>query len=158
MKSATNNWQKFNRLSASERLLFAQAFVMLRVTTLALRAVGLRRWQSVLRGLAPAAVTPEDHPISHERQSQVTARLVRVAADHGPLPANCLSRSLVLWWLLRRQGVEGSLRIGTRKGAAGFEAHAWVEAFGVALNESDDVGLRFKAFDCSIESAGAESG
>jgi hypothetical protein len=55
----------------------------------------------------------------------------------------CLHRSLTLWWLLRRQGVASELRIGVRKEQGRFEAHAWVERAGVALNDRADIGQDF---------------
>lgn len=56
-----------------------------------------------------------------------TARMVAVAARYGPYRGNCLKKSLVLWWLLRRQGLPAQLRIGVRKQAGAIDGHAWVE-------------------------------
>jgi hypothetical protein len=81
--------------------------------------------------------------------------MVRAAAAHGPFKANCLQQSVTLWWLLRRRGLEGELRIGTRKEGGRFDAHAWVEFSGRALNESRDVGVRYAAFDRPFDSSGA---
>jgi hypothetical protein len=66
------------------------------------------------------------------------ARMVRVAATYGPFRAKCLPRSLVLWALLRRHGFDPELKIGVRNGERGFEAHAWVELEGVALDQHAD--------------------
>jgi len=73
--------------------------------------------------------------------------MVRIAAEHGFLRVNCLERSLTLWWLLGRRGIESQLRIGVRTASGQFEAHAWVERDGIALNDSNDVGQRFSPFD-----------
>jgi hypothetical protein len=64
--------------------------------------------------------------------------MVRVAATHGPFRATCLPRSVVLWALLRRHGVDAELKLGVRRGDRGFEAHAWVELEGVALDQHAD--------------------
>jgi hypothetical protein len=40
---------------------------------------------------------------------------------------------LSLWWLLRCQNLECAVRFGARRGDDGLEAHAWVEAEGLAL-------------------------
>jgi hypothetical protein len=58
-----------------------------------------------------------------------------------------LEQSLALWWLLGRQGIESSVRIGTRKSGDKFEAHAWVECDGVALNEEGEPHKHYAAFD-----------
>jgi hypothetical protein len=44
----------------------------------------------------------------------------------------CLPKSLALAWLLRGMGVAATVRIGVRTDM-GFEAHAWVECNGVAV-------------------------
>ena len=59
-------------------------------------------------------------------------------------------QSLALWWLLRRQGIASDLRLGMRKDASRFEAHAWVEYLGRVLNDRNDVHRRFAPFDRAI--------
>ena len=65
------------------------------------------------------------------------ARIVDTAARHSLKLPSCLEQSLVLWWLLHRQGIAAELRIGARKETNQFEAHAWVELEGVALNDGN---------------------
>jgi len=48
-------------------------------------------------------------------------------------------------WLLGRQGIDSHLRIGIRKENDKFEAHAWVERDGAALNEPDEHHHHFAA-------------
>ncbi len=77
---------------------------------------------------------------------------VQVAAAYGPWPANCLQRSVVLWWFLRRRDLESELRIGVRRdpetGALDF--HAWLEHDGVVLNDRGDVRERYATFEPAI--------
>jgi hypothetical protein len=73
-------------------------------------------------------------------------RVVEIAARHGVARGTCLSRSLTLLELLRREGVSGELRIGVREPGATFEAHAWVEHRGVVLNDDESVRRRYAAF------------
>jgi hypothetical protein len=125
--------------------------MMLLLTVVALRLVGFRRWHAVL---ARWRATREPFPgrqaeILVEKACATLQRATAVAA-HGRHPANCLERSLVLWWLLRRLGIKGDLRIGIHKDTDRFEAHAWVEHGGVALNEGDDVRQHFAVFDRAI--------
>jgi Transglutaminase-like superfamily len=98
-----------------------------------------------LQRALPAGKIPGQN--SNPRLVQQTARMVRAAADHGPFHGNCLRQSLALWWLLRRQGIDSELRIGVRKSGARFEAHAWIEWRGRALNERADLRQRFAAFE-----------
>ena len=60
--------------------------------------------------------------------------MVRVAATYGPFRAKCLPRAIVLWSMLRHDGVAAELRLGVRHGDRGFEAHAWVEVDGLSLD------------------------
>jgi hypothetical protein len=76
-----------------------------------------------------------------------TTRMVQLAARYCQPWANCLKKSLVLWGLLRRQGIESELRIGVQKEAGNFAAHAWVEYDGFVLNDTQDVRDRFSMFD-----------
>jgi hypothetical protein len=69
--------------------------------------------------------------------------MVKVAAARLPVPTSCLSRSVVLWALLRAQGVDATLRFGVRRAGEGIDAHAWVEYHDRPLNDADDVGRRF---------------
>jgi hypothetical protein len=134
--------------------LLLQALLLLPLTGMALRLLGFKRWQSVLASLSPlgesSRVGQASAPV---QQAQVSARMVQAAACHGPYRASCLPESLTLWWLLRRQRIHSDLRIGVRKLAGRFEAHAWVECQGVALNDSDAVHLRFLPFHRAIIAA-----
>ena len=66
--------------------------------------------------------------------------------------STCLEKSLALWWLLGRQGVASAVRIGARKNSAKFEAHAWIECDGVALNEPEEPHRHYAAFDAEFAS------
>jgi hypothetical protein len=81
---------------------------------------------------------------------------VQVAAKRGLWPANCLQRSVVLWWFLARRGLASDLRIGVRRrpdapsASRSMDFHAWVELDGVVLNDGPDVRERFATFDRAI--------
>ena len=84
------------------------------------------------------------------REAQValqTARMVAVASHRAPVAANCLPRSLVLWGLLRSQGVESTLRLGFRREDRAFAAHAWVERLGVPLNDIENIAEVYEVVD-----------
>ncbi len=144
-------WGRFWRLPSQERRLLTTALVLLPLTRLALYVVGFRRWQSFLLRLLPQPhpTAPADGDVKSPLQTcgEMTARMVQAAAREGLGQPNCLSRSLVLWWLLARQGCPAELRIGTRKKDAALEAHAWVELAGRVLGEEDDPHTRFADFE-----------
>jgi len=152
-----NRWRRYWSLSEQERGLLLRAFALLPLTAMALRLVGFRRWRAALSRLAPTEPSPAEKEAqdSHERAA-LTARMVRAASREGLRKGNCLEQSLVLWWLLRRQGLAAELRIGVRKQAARFEAHAWVEHGGIVLNDSDHVHQHYSPFNGSIVTAPTE--
>ncbi len=141
-------WESLRRLTGSERWVLVQALLLLPLTGLALRLLGLRRWQAVLGWFTPAGPGAEAGA-----EGRTAARLVDAAARHGPYRATCLPRSLALWWLLRRRGVAADLRIGVRKEDGQFQAHAWVESCGLVLNDGADVRERFVPFGRAIAPA-----
>jgi hypothetical protein len=144
------NWRRFRELSWTERGLLGQGLVLLPLMTLALWTLGFRRWQAALSRLSPIRTRAGKDKATLIGEGRATARLVDAAARHGPYRASCLPRSLTLWWLLRRRGIDGDLRIGVRKLAGQFQAHAWVEYHGAVLNDWPDVSQRFAAFARSI--------
>jgi hypothetical protein len=147
---------KFQRLSWAERWLLVQALFLLPLTAVALRWLGLRRWQAALAGLVRIDEPPVGSQVETAvQQVQATARMVRAAAWYSPYRASCLQQSLVLWWLLRRQGIHSDLRIGVRKEGGRLEAHAWVEHSGTVLNDVGNVDQCFSPFSCPIVPAEA---
>jgi len=122
---------------------FLAALTLLPAVRVGLRTLGLRRVEAVLgRRLRPELSAEPEGALYRARR---TARLLAVAAQYAG--GTCLARSVVLACLLERQGVPAQLRIGVRKGENGFEAHAWVEAAGVSLNEEQGIGERYAAFE-----------
>ena len=129
-RSAWTKGRKFLRLPAAERRLLVRVLLLLPSVALALRLLGLRRCQGMLARLSPPSPAAG-------LSTEAAARLVGVAARHAPCRANCLQRSLVLWWALRRLGRPGQLRIGVRKHEGRLEAHAWVEQGGRTFDVTD---------------------
>lgn len=142
-----HKWQKFQQLSLVEKFLVAQALLLLPINGLGLRVLGLQRWQSVLeRILVNHRTTTADVITADVITAQEIARIVNLAAAYGIYRAVCLPRSITLWWMLGRRGIASELRIGVRKEAAIFTAHAWLECQGIILNDSAEVSTDFAAF------------
>lgn len=136
-----DSWRRFWRLSRQEKSWFLQAAAWLPLTTVGVRWVGLRRWMNLLGRLAP----PDSS--SQATSPEAAARVVAAAARRSLIPANCLSRSVVLWWFLRRLGLAAELRFGGRKEGDQLEAHAWVELDNRIFDVSDTNPAGFVPFD-----------
>ena len=137
-----DSWRRFWRLSRQEKSWFLQAAVWLPLTVLGIRWMSLRRWMDFLERVPASASS------SRTAQSpEATARMVAAAARRSLLPANCLSRSVVLWWLFRRRGLGAELRFGGRKEGELLEAHAWVDLDGKAFDVSETHPAGFAPFD-----------
>ncbi len=129
--------------------LFLRAVVLLPLVALSLRWRGFRATQAALqRFLSKANPGPAAALLS--KAAAVTAHMVNAADRQGLVHPSCLAKSLTLWWLLGRQGIPSHLRIGIRKEKETFEAHAWVERDGTALNEPDEPHHHYAAFDASL--------
>lgn len=85
--------------------------------------VGLRRapLPAFVRELGTAPVRGDSHPPA------LLNLAVHRALHLGPLRPRCLTRSLVLYRLLREQGDGAEVVIGLPREATGHAAHAWVE-------------------------------
>ena len=125
-----------------QRTLFA-AWLYLPFFWLGLRVLGLPRLQALLQSRPLAA---QSVPVLMLPEIQALGEAVNIAARHLPFPATCLTRSLLLGWLLRRCGVQSQLRIGVRLTQGALEAHAWVECEGVPVNDQPDVSRQFASF------------
>ncbi len=162
-----NKLARWKAMSGNERRLWLTAWLLLPVVVLLLRWFGLRRTQAALLSIhrrgaknAEEAQRLVERPLRNlcgtlrlcgeRRFAEVVAQLISSAARHSLFAANCLPQSLVLWWMLRREGIEAELRIGVRKERQTMEAHAWVELFGQVLNDQADVERRFAPFEAAI--------
>ena len=145
-------WERLRRFSALERPargLFLRAVVLLPLVVLSLRWRGFRGTQAVLQRFLSKA-NPEPDVALRSKIAGLTAHMVNAADRRGLVHPSCLAKSLTLWWLLGRRGIPSRLRIGIRKEKEKFEAHAWVERNGTALNEPDEPHHHYAAFDASL--------
>ncbi len=147
-------WERFRRFSALERpaqSLFLRAVVLLPVVAVSLRWRGFRATQAALQRFVSNSKEKKDYSNAAAR-ARLTAHMVYAAERHGLVHPTCLALSLTLWWLLERQGIESHLRVGIRKENGKFEAHAWVERDGAALNEPEQQHHHYSAFDAALSS------
>jgi hypothetical protein len=147
-------WEKLRRFRALDpaaQSLFLRAMFLLPLVSLSLRWRGFRATHVSLQGLLSMENSERGAALPPERAA-LTAHLVNSADRHGLAHSSCLAKSLTLWWLLVSQGIESHLRIGIRKENEKFEAHAWVERDGVALNEPEEHHRHYAAFDAAFSS------
>lgn len=136
-------------LSIGEKQALFAASLLLPAFWLALRLLGLQRCRAFLLKSVPL---PFENSTSFTA-SQSLGHLVNLAARHSIFPVTCLTRSLLLEWMLRRRRQPALLHIGVRKQAASLEAHAWVECAGVPVNDAANVASLFLPLLASLASS-----
>lgn len=141
MKRLSRQFARFRALGSEAQRTLLAAAALLPLFRLGLWALGLRRFHGTLQRTR-----------SEYRESMTLTEitelgnLVNVAARHTLGHVSCLTRSLLLEWLLLRRGVTCRLHIGVRLAQGVVDAHAWVECEGVPVNDQPDIGTKFASF------------
>ena len=143
--------RRFSALDGPAQKLFLQGLVLLPLVSLSLRWGGFSPTQAALQKRIRNPL-PEQSLDPASQRIALTAHMVNAADRHGLVHPSCLAKSLTLWLLLGRQGIASHLRIGIRKEKDNFEAHAWVEREGTALNEPEEHHRHYAAFDAAFTS------
>jgi hypothetical protein len=158
LKATMETWRRFWCLRGSERAVVLEAAAALGITWIGLRLAGFRCWKKIAerfaRMVAPKPPWSGDAKDTAERE---IARMASAAAHYLPFRTNCLEQSLVLWWLLRRRGIPADLKIGAKKEANRFEAHAWVEFDGGVIGSPGEEHIHFVPFSGSVNSMETQS-
>jgi hypothetical protein len=89
-------------------------------------------------------------PVAHKNGHTLHAvericTAVNYACIWYPKQVLCLQRSFVTTYVLRKHGVGAQLVLGAQK--LPFQAHAWVEVEGRAINERSDVQATYAVWD-----------
>jgi hypothetical protein len=154
----SEKWRRFRIRSPEDRTLILRVALILPLTKIGLRLLGFRRWKELIEKFSMPAHLPQSLPDDLQCKTALrVVRAVRSAELHGPTNPNCLERSMTLWWILRRDGIEGELHIGARKEGGRLEAHAWVELNGRVLNDVTEVHRHYARFDAPIAATVVES-
>jgi len=145
-RSLRRKAETWHSLSKSDRALVVRAMFLLPIVAASLKTVGLRRTQSWLtRNSLGRIVPPTEQTRANVRRA---TQMVAVACRLHPLRSSCLPRTIVLWSLLRRRGIEADVRIGVRCDTEGaVKAHAWLEWNGEVLNDVADVVGQYLPFN-----------
>lgn len=130
---------RFARLAAWERRVLLRALLLLPVSAVRIRRLGVR---AALGG--PAVLARRCMPDADAQTiAQRVATLVHIAARQGPFRASCLPISVTVHRLLSERGIASDVRVGVRKAGARLEAHAWVERGGHALHDLERMHERY---------------
>ena len=148
-----SNLDKFWELPRRDRRQLFESLLLLPAIHLGLLCLGYYRLRGLMEGSSPLPVTSEPASESEgmQRGGEI-ARIVEIAAGHGVYKATCLRRSLLVWWFLRREGIQSQIRFGVRMTGQRLEAHAWVECNGIVLNDSATVHQNYQALDDAFPS------
>jgi Transglutaminase-like superfamily len=136
--------------------MFRRAAILLPMVAASLRLRGYKGTQGWLQNKLESRPTAPLAPELAPARLEMICRMVRAAEHYALLPSSCLEQSLLLWYLLRREGIATALRVGVRKDSGKFEAHAWVEHDGTALNQAEEPHRHYAAFDSELAKPPAE--
>jgi hypothetical protein len=138
------------------RKLFFRAAALLPSIGMSLRTRGYKKTQAWLQKRLESRNISAPDTGSRGELVHKTCRMVRAAEHYGLTRCTCLEESLALWYLLGRQSIRSRIRIGVRKGAGKFEAHAWVEYEGGALNQAEELHRHYAPFENELDNLPAE--
>jgi hypothetical protein len=128
--------RKFHALSRENKRLVLESLGLMAFISIGFRLAGVARTRAALARLREGrAAQPETAPGSIRAARRSLLMVKRATGIAG----TCLSRSLALWTLLRRRGIEADLQIGYRKREGTIEGHAWLEYQGTPINEQPAV-------------------
>ncbi len=128
-------------------LLTIEALILTAVVSAGFGLIGVPRTQKLLRRWASSKTSAGGRVKDIGAEIRMARRAQRIVHRNAEARGSCLSRSLVLWALLERRGVETVLRVGFRKQGGTTQGHAWVERHGVPLNEDADVATSYTVSD-----------
>jgi hypothetical protein len=135
-------WRRLRSLSVAQWRVMLASVVLIPAVQLSLRIRGFVRTLEMLgerSGRQRHSATSDDAHRIAEAVAIVSARPV--------VGARCLGRSMTLWFILRRHGIDAELVIGAESpGGEDLSAHAWVEVAGQPLLDPTAPRSRFASF------------
>jgi len=139
--------EQLGELSLSDWWLLLSSMVLLPLIAFALRMVGFKQTKKFMSYFMFIKLNFNKHNKPEIDKAYTIARMISVAASHGPYHANCLKQSLLLWWVLAKRGISSEIKFGVQKDSnQSLGAHAWVECNGVALINNWEDHQRLSAF------------
>jgi hypothetical protein len=159
LRSSVKHVRNYLQLSPVERKVFLRALWMLPLIAWGLRLLGFERSQAMLIRQASRRTVKSSGTLERDlAEARLAARMTGIVAGMGICRAHCLQRSLVLWWMMQKQGICVDVFFGVCKDEDGVTAHAWVELDGVVLNDCQNVRNGYAAFRSAFSAAGLQMG
>lgn len=143
VKSFRRLWQAWSHLSKAEQRASLIGLVAIPAMAAGARMFGFER----VLGWSKRVQSRGGSQRCAEASVREIERGTRRAARRGFYAGNCLSQSLTLLWLIRREGFDAELVLGARLVDSRLEAHAWVECDRIPINEHADVRTQFAALE-----------
>jgi Transglutaminase-like superfamily len=138
--------ERIRALSAAQWRVVFSSVVILAPIQLMLKTRGLKRTATLL-----AARSDRPLGIIDRAEAASISEAVSLVAGRRVVGALCLGRSLLLWFLLRRRGMDAQLVVGTNAPVADtWTAHAWVELDDQPINDTADVRERYASFGLEL--------
>lgn len=138
--------QRLRGLDAGQWRVVATSAFLLAPIQFMLKSRGLKK-------TARAFAARSDRPLGQSDAAQAAsmAEAVSLVAGRRVVGALCLGRSLLLWFLLRRRGMDAELVVGTKSAVDDeWMAHAWVELDSQPVNDVADVRDHYSSFDLAL--------
>ncbi|MEP6714932.1 MAG: lasso peptide biosynthesis B2 protein [Terriglobia bacterium] len=140
----------FTRLDWRMKVNFAEAVLLPTAIWIGFKMLGVARTQGILRSWSgrPRRIGR----IAEPGMATIAraCRAQRIVKRSLGIDGSCLVRSLALWAMLRKRGIETELRVGMRKREGRVEGHAWLEFQGQALNEAESVIATYSALPVPV--------
>jgi hypothetical protein len=138
-------WTNWLSLSRQQKKLFIYSLIYLKAASFLLLLFRYQDLHNTLKKRIPVYSSPPPE-IAILRATKLSI-VVEAAARRRLVNATCLRRSLVLWYLLRQEGIESDLRFGVRKEVGDIIGHAWVEIDGSVINDNQEYIKQFTVMD-----------
>lgn len=129
-----NPAHNFFQLPKMQRHALIKAFLLLGLIRLGLWLVPFRKlYQWLVRWSEPISL-PVHPPSPSAKPVRLAIWAVETSCIYMPTQPKCLARALAVFFLVRRRGMQPSLKIGVMKSSdQGIAAHAWIEIDGQAV-------------------------
>ena len=132
-------------ITACNRRLYRRVWLLLNAIAPCVRLLGVMRCLNLLSlGIKMLGKNSRhDDPLQRARD---ISRIVQVASSRSAFQVACLEKSLVLWYVLAREGIDSAVCMGTQLTTDIFRAHAWVEVEGQVVSQRTDPRWRYVPF------------
>jgi len=142
-----NRLQQLIALSFLQLRILLVAIFLLPLIVLNLKLYGFKQTKKIMSRFIPNGmdnITPNEQDLYYAKS---VSRMVAIAGNHGVYWADCLNKSLLLWWFLARRGISTEIKFGIEnEPVETFGAHAWVEYGGVNICDSEETIKKFSEF------------